>query len=479
MVSLAVTLLYLDFIIGFLGVWEINGDVRSAPGQSMLVNSLLILLFALQHTFMARKRCKTWIRSIVPRDTERTLYLALTSLVLLVLMSAWQPIPLVLFDLRGTPGGTLLLVLFSLGCFLIVASTFQLDHLQFFGLKKDPETAGKTLKRPLLYRLMRHPIYLGWLLIHWATPFLTVGHVLLALGMTVYIRIALIFEIRDLIDEFGEDYTAYMKDTPSINPLFKAIITQPNYKGIVRSVNAAVFLLLVGLLVNQVLWIRKELHMMETEDPGIWEETIEQLTAREDRENVSETVLFVGSSSFRFWDGIQDDLHPFRVTNFGFGGAKIRDVYHYRNDLIYAYQPAALVLFVGTNDLSGASNDKDAETVFHQTRELLEDIRKELPETQLYFLSITPTPGRWEVWPEIRKANDLIQTYARQTARVHFVDCTMDFLNEQGTPDMKYFRWDGIHFNKSGYALWGRRLKQAFQKHSLTALHGSFDFGAF
>ena len=470
--SLLVTLLYLDFIIGFMGIWNLNSGHTADFVPSLLVNVLLILLFAMQHTLMSRKFYKHWLQRNFPKVNPRSIYLLATSVVLLLFMQAWKPIPLVIFDIRGTLSGAISVVLFAIGCFLIVASTFQLDHLRFFGLRQEPQGSSGTLKKPLLYRLMRHPIYLGWLLIHWATPYFTVGHLVLAIGMTIYIRVALIFEVRDLIEEFGEDYKAYMKETPSINPFLKLIIPARRYNLIRSGINAALILMFLGLLTNQFLWIRRELQMMESDNPGVWKETVEKLTNGSDTDEVSESILFVGSSSFRFWDSMQEDLRPFRVTNFGFGGSKINDVIHYRKELIYQYQPSTVVLFAGTNDLAGKQNDKDALTVFRRMRFLIGDFRQELPGAHLYILPITPTPGRWDVWPEIQRANEMIKAFADEEPLVHYVDCTNDFLNGKGKPDMRYFKWDGIHMNKAGYSIWTKQLKESFQKHSLTALNG-------
>lgn len=472
--SLIVTLLYLDFIIGFIGIRNLNSGHTADFLPSLLLNVLLMLLFGLQHTLMSRKFYKHWLHRNFPNANQRSIYLLATSIVLVLLMQAWKPIPLVIFDLRGTLSGAITIVLFAIGCFLIVASTFQLDHLRFFGLRQEPPGGPGTLKKPLLYRLVRHPIYLGWLLIHWATPYFTIGQLVLAIGMTIYIRIALFFEVRDLLEEFGEDYKVYMQETPSINPFLKLIISARRYKLIRTGINLALILMFLGLLTNQFLWIRRELQMMESDNPGVWKEAVENLSGSSSTDEVSESILFVGSSSFRFWDTMQEDLRPFRVTNFGFGGSKINDIIHYREQLIYKYQPSTVVLFAGTNDLAGKPNDKDALTVFRRMRFLIGDFRQELPGAHLYILPITPTPGRWDVWPEIQKANEMIKAFADEEPLVHYVDCTNDFLNASGKPDMHYFMWDGIHMNKAGYSIWIKQLKESFHKHSLTALHGEY-----
>lgn len=196
-----------------------------SPGLAVAVDLALVLLFGLQHSVMARPGFKRWWTRIVPPALERSTYVLLASFFLTVVMLLWQPIPGVVWQVDSPVGQTVLWVLFALGLPLGVAASFQIDHFDLFGLRQvwlqfrgRPYTLPEFAE-PWLYRVIRHPIQLGVLLLLWPLPTMTVGHLLLASSMTVYILIGLYFEERDLVAEFGERYRTYRRRVPGLIPL--------------------------------------------------------------------------------------------------------------------------------------------------------------------------------------------------------------------------------------------------------------------
>ncbi|WP_128544725.1 GDSL-type esterase/lipase family protein [Larkinella soli] len=227
--------------------------------------------------------------------------------------------------------------------------------------------------------------------------------------------------------------------------------------------------MLVGILVLAAafgfLWVRREYAKMESDDPGVWEPVIADFEA-EDRSSPvpRQAVLFVGSSSIRFWNSLAEDMHPVPVIRRGFGGAKLQDVSFYADRIIFPYRPKAIVLFAGSNDISGRPNDKTPEQVAGAFRRLAEQIRHRLPDTPLYYLAITPTRSRWEVWPKVQRANRLIERYCRTQQHLFFIDTTRYFLTKEGRPNEDLLWWDGTHLNRDGYAIWTRILKARLLK---------------
>ncbi len=192
-----------------------------------LVNIGLLILFGLQHSIMARPGFKKGLTKIVPHAAERSVYVLATVLVLVLLYAGWIPIPGVVWSVESTLWSGVLSAVFFLGFGLVLLSTFLINHFELFGLlqgwikfkgKSMPEAEFRT---PVLYRFVRHPLYLGFLLAFWATPTMTAGHLLFAAIWTAYIFVAIGYEERDLIGLFGEKYRTYMASTPSILPFGK------------------------------------------------------------------------------------------------------------------------------------------------------------------------------------------------------------------------------------------------------------------
>jgi protein-S-isoprenylcysteine O-methyltransferase Ste14 len=215
------------YLIGFLAnafvPKGIDTGVPGDPWLALAVNLGLIALFGVQHSVMARPGFKAVWTKIVPRPIERSVYVLCSSLVLIALYVWWQPLPAVVW--QATPAiAAFCWGVFALGFGLVLVSTFVIDHFDLFGLRqvflhlrKKPYEALPFQVR-FLYRIVRHPLYVGWFLAFWATPVMTVGHLLFAAGMSIYIVIAVRHEERDLVRHHGRDYVEYQRRVPKFIP---------------------------------------------------------------------------------------------------------------------------------------------------------------------------------------------------------------------------------------------------------------------
>jgi protein-S-isoprenylcysteine O-methyltransferase Ste14 len=201
-----------------------HGGPVSPPAMAFTVDSLLVVLFGCQHSIMARPAFKRMWTKIVPKPIERSVYVLAASLALILLFTAWQPLPTVIWSVQDPFGQGLLWGLFALGWAIVLLSTFLISHFELFGLKQvwqhiNGQTAGKMeLRQPFLYKLVRHPLYLGFFIAFWSTPLMTVGHLLFAIEMSIFMLVAIQFEERDLIDVFGDVYRRYRKHTGMLLP---------------------------------------------------------------------------------------------------------------------------------------------------------------------------------------------------------------------------------------------------------------------
>jgi protein-S-isoprenylcysteine O-methyltransferase Ste14 len=219
------------YAIGFVGDIQVPKSIDSGPSAGIVgalaINALLLGLFAVQHSVMARPAFKRWWTQFVPTTIERSTYVLLSSVALIVLFWQWQPIPALVWDVTGTGGAPIVAGLFWFGWLGVLTSTFLINHFDLFGLRQVYLNFVREPYKPLpfsargSYRIVRHPIMLGFIVAFWAASRMTVGHLVFAAATTGYILIALQLEERDLVSYHGEAYERYQRETSMLVPLPK------------------------------------------------------------------------------------------------------------------------------------------------------------------------------------------------------------------------------------------------------------------
>lgn len=224
LVFLAVFLYSIGFVGDLVVPRTVDHGLTAPLTEAVLVDALLLGLFAVQHSVMARPAFKRWWTRFVPTPIERSTYVLLASLVLALMFWQWRTIPAVVWDVAWAPGRAVLWVLFALGWVTVLVSTFLINHFDLFGLRQvylawrgTPYTQLR-FRTSMLYRAVRHPIMLGFIVAFWATPTMTVGHLLFAGATTAYILVAIQLEERDLAADLGEQYRDYRTRVPMLVP---------------------------------------------------------------------------------------------------------------------------------------------------------------------------------------------------------------------------------------------------------------------
>ncbi|MGH7651105.1 MAG: methanethiol S-methyltransferase [Gemmatimonadaceae bacterium] len=230
-IAYALFLVSFVYAIGFVGNFVVPKSIDSGSVSgtwiALIIDAVLLTLFALQHSGMARRGFKSWLTRFIPKPIERSTYVLCASIVLLLLYALWRPIPAAVWNVTTPAAVTVLWALFGLGWAIVFLSTFMIGHFDLFGLKQvwlnmtGRVASADKFRMPAFYRIVRHPIMVGFLIAFWATPFMSVGHLLFSIATTGYILIAVQLEERDLVAMHGQEYLRYRREVPAFVPLGK------------------------------------------------------------------------------------------------------------------------------------------------------------------------------------------------------------------------------------------------------------------
>jgi methanethiol S-methyltransferase len=224
-----ITFLYsIGFVEDLVVPKTIDGGSAGPTAQALIVNLVLMSIFAIQHSVMARPQFKQWWTKFIPPSVERTTYVLLASLALALLLWQWQPMPAVAWHIADAHVAMTITCVSFVGWLIVLTSTFLINHFELFGLHQVANNlVGRSMpaprfRTPLFYHFVRHPIYLGFIVAFWAAPTMTVGHLLFAAVTTTYIFVGIWLEERDLIDFFGDEYRRYRERVSMLLPWRKS-----------------------------------------------------------------------------------------------------------------------------------------------------------------------------------------------------------------------------------------------------------------
>ena len=227
------TFLYAIAFIGNIGVARsLDTPVDTPFGLALAIDLGLLALFAIQHSGMARPAFKRWWTKYVPQVIERSTYVLFSSLVLILLFWQWRPLGGVIWDIQDPAGQIAMFTVYGLGWALVLFATFLINHFDLFGLRqvylnlRNKPYQELPFGTPLLYRIVRHPLYVGWIMVVWASPVMTVAHLVFAVGCTGYILGAIQLEERDLIAAHGDNYRDYRSRVPMLIPSVKRLFNR-------------------------------------------------------------------------------------------------------------------------------------------------------------------------------------------------------------------------------------------------------------
>jgi hypothetical protein len=194
-----------------------------------------------------------------------------------------------------------------------------------------------------------------------------------------------------------------------------------------------------------------------------WEEDVQRISATNRTEGSSDHVLLLGSSSFRLWDHVAEDMAPYPIVRRAFGGAKYRDLAIYTPTCVQGLRFGRAMVFIA-NDIRGKDDDNDPKTVVRFANIVLDALRREQPQAEIYLIAVTPTEARFPYWSAIQQINSELESIAKSRSQVHFVATALSFLDSQGQPKTELFQEDRLHLNREGYQQWARLLKDALAK---------------
>lgn len=221
------------------------------------------------------------------------------------------------------------------------------------------------------------------------------------------------------------------------------------------------FILVPALLLALVFSCKPVEKLIYAEENLRWEPDIQTIDSLNEVEYSNEnTLLVTGSSSVKLWDSIHSDLAPYQVMQRGYGGAKLSDYNLYAERIIKPHTFKAIVVFVA-NDIHGGEDDRTPREMFQLYQNLVHKIWSQNPETPVFWIETTPTPSRWNVNPEARKAIKLIREWSEKSEDLHFISTFDAFMSPELVPDSSYFREDMLHLNRKGYAQWAEIIKDS------------------